>query len=105
MRGVIGTIGATAVIAALIATAAGSASHEASRPGRVTRFVGPAEDAFVVDLNPVFKGINIDRPGRPMVGLGSQGGGQDDVSGFNAAFAAPDLPATQCGLWVMPALA
>ena len=31
----------------------------------------------------VVDGINIDKPGRPQVGTGSQGGGRDDVSGFN----------------------
>jgi hypothetical protein len=87
MRRVIGTIGATLAIAAFIATGVGSASHEASVPGGGKSFVGPADDPFFVDLGSVFDGINIDKPGRPMTGLGNQGGGQDDVSGFNAAFA------------------
>jgi len=39
----------------------------------------------------VFDGINIDRPGRPMIGPGNRGGGQDDVSGFTAAFGADDV--------------
>ena len=47
-------------------------------------FVGPADDAFFVDLGAVFDGINIDKPGRPAIGLGNQGGGKDDVSGYNA---------------------
>src|SRR4051812_48201388 len=46
-------------------------------------FVGPRDDAFFVDLGAVFDGINIDKPGRPMIGLGNQGGGKDDVSGYN----------------------
>jgi hypothetical protein len=46
-------------------------------------FVGPADDPFFVDLGAVFDGINIDKPGRPNIGLGNQGGGRDDVSGYN----------------------
>ena len=85
MRRIIGTIGATLAIAAFIAAAAGSASHEASRAGGGTSFVGPADDPFLVDLGSVFDGINIDKPGRPVIGLGSQGGGRDDVAGLDAA--------------------
>ena len=46
-------------------------------------FVGPADDPFFVDLGAVFDGINIDKPGRPDIGLGNQGGGKDDVSSYN----------------------
>ncbi|MFL5857060.1 MAG: DUF4331 domain-containing protein, partial [Solirubrobacteraceae bacterium] len=46
-------------------------------------FVGPRDDPFFVDLGAVFDGINIDKPGRPNIGLGNQGGGRDDVSGYN----------------------
>ena len=46
-------------------------------------FVGPSDDAFFVDLGAVFDGINIDKPGRPNIGLGNQGGGKDDVSSYN----------------------
>ena len=46
-------------------------------------FVGPADDPFFVDLGSIFDGINIDKPGRPAIGLGNQGGGKDDVAGFN----------------------
>src|SRR4051812_33117784 len=46
-------------------------------------FVGPRDDAFFVDLGAVFDGINIDKPGRPNIGLGNQGGGKDDVAGYN----------------------
>jgi hypothetical protein len=88
MRRIIRTIGAMLATAAFVAAAAGLASHEASGPGGVTSSVGPADDPFFVDLSPVFDGINIDKPGRPMVGLGSQGGGRDDVAGLNAAFVA-----------------
>ena len=45
--------------------------------------VTPSDDPFFVDLGAIFDGINIDKPGRPMVGLGSQGGGKDDVAGYN----------------------
>jgi hypothetical protein len=46
-------------------------------------FVGPSDDPFFVDLGAVFDGINIDKPGRPGIGLGNQGGGKDDVAGYN----------------------
>ena len=46
-------------------------------------FVGPIDDPFFLDLNTVFDGLNLDKPGRPNVGLGNQGGGKDDVSGYN----------------------
>src|SRR5215210_6497460 len=46
-------------------------------------FVGPADDPFFVDLGTIFDGINIDKPGRPNIGLGNQGGGKDDVAGYN----------------------
>jgi hypothetical protein len=51
--------------------------------GGYKTFVGPADDAFFIDLAAVFDGINIDKPGRPNVGLGNQGGGKDDVAGYN----------------------
>jgi uncharacterized protein DUF4331 len=50
----------------------------------VKTFVGPADDAFFVDLGAIFDGINIDKPGRPAIGLGNQGGGKDDLAGTNA---------------------
>jgi hypothetical protein len=46
-------------------------------------FVGPADDAFFVDLGTIFDGVNLDKPGRPNIGLGNQGGGKDDVAGYN----------------------
>jgi uncharacterized protein DUF4331 len=60
-------------------------SNGAVRPvrGGGKTFVGPADDAFFVDLGAVFDGINIDKPGRPNIGLGNQGGGKDDVSSYN----------------------
>src|SRR5918994_1317804 len=44
----------------------------------------PADDAFFVDLGTIFDGVNIDKPGRPNIGLGNQGGGKDDVAGYNS---------------------
>jgi Domain of unknown function (DUF4331) len=52
-------------------------------PGGAKTFVGPVDDPFFIDLGAVFDGINIDAPGRPAIGLGNQGGGKDDVSGYN----------------------
>ena len=45
--------------------------------------VTPADDAFFVDLGAIFDGVNIDKPGRPNIGTGNQGGGKDDVAGYN----------------------
>src|SRR5215210_4794467 len=55
-------------------------------------FVGPVDDPFFVDLGAVFDGINIDKPGRPGIGLGNQGGGKDDVSGYNTHAFALQVP-------------
>jgi Domain of unknown function (DUF4331) len=52
-------------------------------PGGGKTFVGPSDDPFFVDLGTIFDGINIDKPGRPNIGLGNQGGGKDDVAGYN----------------------
>jgi len=54
-----------------------------SLPGGGKSFVGPSDDAFFVDLGAIFDGINIDKPGRPGIGLGNQGGGKDDVASYN----------------------
>ena len=54
-------------------------------PGGGKTFVGPADDPFFLDLNTVFDGLNIDKPGRPNIGLGNQGGGKDDVVGLQHA--------------------
>jgi hypothetical protein len=45
--------------------------------------VTPSDDSFFVDLGTIFDGINIDKPGRPNIGLGNQGGGKDDIAGYN----------------------
>lgn len=55
-------------------------------------FVGPIDDPFFLDLNTVFDGLNIDKPGRPNIGLGNQGGGKDDVSGYNTHGFALQVP-------------
>lgn len=61
-------------------------------PGGGKTFVGPTDDPFFVDLGSIFDGINIDKPGRPMIGLGNQGGGNDDVAGFNVHAFALQIP-------------
>src|SRR5215213_6322804 len=60
-----------------------SAGAVKTLPGGVKSFVGPADDPFFIDLAVAFDGINIDKPGRPDIGLGNQGGGKDDVAGYN----------------------
>jgi hypothetical protein len=57
--------------------------------------VTPADDAFFVDLGAVFDGINIDKPGRPNIGLGNQGGGKDDVAGYNTKSFVLQVPERQ----------
>jgi len=42
-------------------------------------FAGPRDDPFFVDLGQTFDAINF----RPGVGTGNQGGGKDDLAGFN----------------------
>jgi hypothetical protein len=61
-------------------------------PGGGKTFVGPVDDPFFVDLGAVFDGINIDQPGRPAIGLGNQGGGRDDLAGFNVHSFALQVP-------------
>src|SRR5919112_5591171 len=51
-------------------------------PGGGKSFVGPVDDPFFVDLGVIFDGINLGS-GRPGIGLGNQGGGKDDVAGYN----------------------
>ena len=58
-------------------------------------FVGPSDDPFFVDLGAVFDGINIDKPGRPNIGLGNQGGGKDDVAGYNTHSFVLQVPESQ----------
>jgi Domain of unknown function (DUF4331) len=58
-------------------------------------FVGPIDDPFFLDLNTIFDGINIDKPGRPNIGLGNQGGGKDDVSSYNTHGFVLQVPESQ----------
>jgi hypothetical protein len=48
--------------------------------GRV--FAGQRDDPFFVDLGATFDAVNIDKPGRPGIGLGNNGGGKDDLAGY-----------------------
>jgi hypothetical protein len=64
----------------------------ASLPGGGKTFVGPADDPFFIDLATIFDGVNIDKPGRPNIGLGNQGGGKDDVAGYNTHSFALQVP-------------
>ena len=71
-------------------------------------FVGPSDDPFFVDLGAVFDGINIDKPGRPNIGLGNQGGGKDDVAGYNThsfVLQVPESQVTRDGKSVSDAMA
>jgi len=63
--------------------------------GGAKTFVGPVDDPFFVDLGAVFDGINIDKPGRPNIGLGNQGGGKDDVAGYNTHAFVLQVPEAQ----------
>jgi hypothetical protein len=97
----IGTIGATLAIGAALAASAASSGAQSTRlppdpAGGPTvyqsdpsaRYVkidntGDGYEHVAYRLASVFDGINIDKPGRPIIGGGSTGGGIDDVSGFN----------------------
>jgi hypothetical protein len=72
-------------------------SNDAIAPvkGGGKTFVGPADDAFFIDLGAVFDGINIDNPGRPNIGLGNQGGGKDDVASYNTHSFVLQVPESQ----------
>jgi hypothetical protein len=72
-------------------------SNQAVAPvrGGGKTFVGPADDPFFLDLNTIFDGLNIDKPGRPGIGLGNQGGGKDDVSGYNTHAFVLQVPEAQ----------
>jgi hypothetical protein len=52
-------------------------------PGGGKVFAGPVDDPFFVDLGSTFDAINIDMPGRSGIGTGNQGGGKDDLAGYN----------------------
>ncbi len=69
-----------------------SAGAVRSLANGVKSFVGPADDPFFIDLATIFDGVNIDKPGRPAIGLGNQGGGKDDVAGYNTHAFALQVP-------------
>ena len=62
-------------VAAVISVALAAQAHATESP----------DTSSAGRLQTLFDGINIDKPGRPMIGLGSQGGGQDAVAGFSAS--------------------
>jgi hypothetical protein len=63
-----------------------------SLPGGGKVFTGQVDDPFFVDLGSTFDAINIDMPGRPGIGTGNQGGGKDDVAGYNVHTIALQVP-------------
>jgi hypothetical protein len=63
--------------------------------GGGSTFVGPADDPFFVDLGAIFDGINIDKPGRPAIGLGNQGGGKDDLASYNTHSFVLEVPESE----------
>jgi Domain of unknown function (DUF4331) len=75
------------------ARVAAGANHALRGGGKV--FVGQADDPFFVDLGATFDGINLDKPGRPGVGLGNQGGGKDDLAGYSTHAFVLQVPEAQ----------
>jgi len=63
-----------------------------SLPGGGKVFAGPVDDPFFVDLGSTFDAINIDMPGRMGIGTGNQGGGKDDLAGYNVHTIALQVP-------------
>jgi hypothetical protein len=63
-----------------------------SLPGGGKVFAGQVDDPFFVDLGSTFDAINIDMPGRPGIATGNQGGGKDDVAGYNVHTIALQVP-------------
>jgi hypothetical protein len=63
-----------------------------SLPGGGKVFAGQVDDPFFVDLGSTFDAINIDMPGRPGIGTGNQGGGKDDLAGYNVHTIALQVP-------------
>lgn len=64
-------------------------------PGGGKVFAGQRDDPFFVDLGSTFDLINIDAPGRPGIGLGDQGGGDDGLTGYNTHTIAIQVPKTE----------
>jgi uncharacterized protein DUF4331 len=63
-----------------------------SLPGGGKVFAGPVDDPFFVDLGSTFDAINIDMPGRMGIGTGNQGGGKDDLAGYNVHTISLQIP-------------
>ena len=63
-------------------------------PGGGKVFAGQVDDPFFVDLGSTFDAINIDMPGRMGIGTGNQGGGKDDLAGYNVHTIALQVPKT-----------
>ena len=61
-------------------------------PGGGKVFAGQVDDPFFVDLGSTFDAINIDMPGRAGIGTGNQGGGKDDLAGYNVHSIALQVP-------------
>jgi hypothetical protein len=77
-------------VAAVISLALAAQAHATESP----------DTSSTGRLQTLFDGINIDKPGSPTIGLGNQGGGQDDVSGFSASSLVgvePDVDADSMG--------
>jgi len=60
--------------------------------GGVKVFAGQRDDPFFVDLGSTFDLINIGATGRPGVGLGNMGGGDDGLTGYNVHTIAIQVP-------------
>ena len=63
-----------------------------SIPGGGKVFAGQRDDPFSVDLGATFDLLNIDKPGRPGIGLGNMGGGDDGLTGYNTHTIAIQVP-------------
>jgi Domain of unknown function (DUF4331) len=66
-----------------------------SLPGGGKVFAGQVDDPFFVDLGSTFDAINIDMPGRPGIGTGNQGGGKDDLAGYNVHTISLQVPKSE----------
>ena len=69
-----------------------------SADGKISVFAGPRQDPFFVDLGMVFDGINLETGaglGRPGVGVGATGGGQDTLYGYSVLTTELQVPIAQ----------
>ena len=65
-----------------------------SLPGGGKVFAGQVDDPFFVDLGTTFDAINIDLPPQG-IGTGNQGGGKDDLAGYNVHSIVLQVPETR----------